>query len=472
MKSVMCRMLFLHVCVLLIFVLAPSAFALHPAAKIPDKVYSSHQSCRVMLDIAKKYKLEGVFSKEFEEGKLCLVRMDLAASLHLMEEKLAEKVVKEGAESVSRDDLSSLAEIEDELRTEMLMVRTRTFQARNEGLGTALYPLTKNISISGSMVGAFQNTIGNRQQKDGGDAVGRGDLVFNFRITDSTIAVINIRAEGGKGIDSRIANLGGLNGIATADGDNVRFYKAFVEQSLFDDRLIATIGKISITDYFDNNTAANDETSQFLATPFINAPAVSFPYNGPGARIHAKLGDTLTFGIGYTSSSATGDNITSNGFGIAELDAKIKVGELQGNYRVYGAVDGAKPDNTLKLQNRNAYNAGISIDQQLTEKLIVFGRFAQREKNVYTASRSWSAGVQYAGPIPGRSDDIFAVAYGQIAGSGGFLSAQEKLVETYYSIKLHEKINMVPIFQYIMQPAGSRGADNVAVLGIRSQVTF
>jgi hypothetical protein len=455
---------------LTLIVSAMPAFALHPEAKIPDQVNIDHQACKVLLDIASKYKIEGVFSKEFLEGKQQLTRIDIAASLSQISEKLAEKVIKEGAAAVSSEDLNRLQEIEEDLRSEMLLVHTRAFQTRNEGLGTSLYPLTKNISLSGSLVGVFQNSIGNKQQKDGGDATGRGDLVFNFKITDSTIAVVDIRAAGGTGIDRRVASLGGLNGLATNDGDNVRFYKAFVEQSLFDDRLIATLGKIDITDYFDNNAVANDETSQFLAGLFTNAPTVSFPLNGPGVRVHAKLGDNLTFGVGYASSTASGDGITSNGFGIAELDAKVTFRELQGNYRIYSAVDASKPDNSVKTQNKSAYNAGISVDQQLSDKLTLFARYAQREKNVYLTSRSWSAGLQYTGLIPGRNDDTCAVAYGQIAGAE--LSAQEKLVETYYSIKLHDKINVAPVFQYIMQPTGNRDADDVAILGIRSQVMF
>ncbi len=455
-----------------ILLVTVQAFALHPDSKIPDQVYAKDESCKILLDTAAKYKIEGVFSKEFEEGKMCLSRIELAASLHLIVEKLAEKVVKDGPGSVSREDLNKLNEIEEDLRNEMLLVRTRSFQSRNEGQGTNLHPLTRNISLSGSLAGTFQNTIGNKQQKDGGDAVGRGDLVFNFKITDSTIAVINIRAAGGTGIDRRVASLGGLNGLATNDGDNVRFNKAFVEQSLFDDKLIATIGKISITDYFDNNAVANDESSQFLSGPFINAPTVSFTDNGPGARIHAKFGDMFTFGVGYASSNATGDNITSNGFGIAELDTKVNFRELQGNYRLYAAVDGSKSDLVSKFQEKTAYNAGISIDQQLTDRLTFFGRYSQREKNVYLTYRSWSAGLQYTGLIPGRNDDTFAVAYGQIGGSGANLPSQEKLVETYYTVKLHDKINIVPIFQYIMQPTGNRTMDDVAILGIRSQVTF
>lgn len=464
----------LHLLVVALLALAVPVFALHPETRIPDKVYAHDRSCKILLDTAAKYKIEGIFPKEFAEGKQRLSRIELAAYLHLMEEALAEKVVREGSGSVSREDLDRLGEIEEDLRSEMLLVRTRAFQTRNEGLGTNLHPLTKNISISGSLVGAFQNSAGNKKQRDGGDVVGRGDLVFDFKITDTTIAVVNIRAAGGNGIDSRIDNLGGLNGLATADGDNVRFYKAFLEQLLFDDRLIATVGKIDIADYFDTNSAANDESRQFLAGLFTNSPTLSLSVNGPGARMHVELGDMLTLGIGYGSSTGNGDRITANGYGIAGLDAKIRFGGLDGNYRFYGAVDAAKADGGSKLQEKNAYNTGVSIDQQLTDRLTLFARFSQRERNIYAASRSWSAGIQYAGPIPGRDNDTFGIAYGQIAGKGKYLPAQEKLMETYYSVKLHEKVSLVPVYQLLIDPAGNQSGDygSVSILGLRSQITF
>lgn len=453
---------------LFMLLLCSPALALHPA--IPPKVDVTHQACKTLLEIAAKYKLEGVFPKEFEEGKKHLDRIELAATLDQISERLADKVVKEGSESVSSDDLNRLREIEEDLRSEMLLVHTRAFQSRNEGLGTDLHPITRNISMSGGLIGIFHSSAGYRETRDHATVVGRGDLVFNFKITDSTIAVIDVEATGGDGIDSHIASFSGLNAAAGSTGDRVRFRQAWVEHSMLEDRLIATIGKIDLTSYFDNNTVANDENSQFLASAFVNAHALSAPDIGPGVRLHAKLNDYLVFGIGYGSGDGSGNDIAAHGFGIAELDAKLKVGEVEGNYRLYGAVDSALPDGEIKLTRKNAYNTGVSIDQQLTGSLTLFGRYGQRERNVYQTSRSWSTGFQYAGLLPGRDDDIFGAAYGQISGKG--LPAREKLIEAYYGIKLHDKISIAPIYQYLINSLGSDDARAVTLLGLRSQVIF
>jgi len=454
------------------------SFALHPELQIPEKVEMKHDVCQIMSGIAKKYAIEGVFPKEFEEGKQCLNRVELAAALELITEKLAEKVVKEGAAAVAREDLQKLDEIREELRAEMLLVHTRTFQQRNETLGTLLHPLSKTISLSGQLVGVFQSTAG-LKPRDHSAVVGRGDLVFNFKIGDNTTAVIDLSATGGDGLDPAIPSFGGLNGVAGSTGDRALFRQAWVEQSLFDDHLIATIGKIDLANYFDSNNVANDENSQFLSGAFVNAHALSMAKKGPGARLQLKLADPLVLGIGYGSGDASGAEIIDHGFGIAELDYKVKLHELEGNYRVYGAVDGALPDkddtgavkpDSIKQKQKNAYNFGISIDQQVTDKLTLFGRFAQRERSVYLTSTSWSAGLQYTGLIPGRGDDVTAFAYGQISGRG--MQEQEKQFECYYKIKAQEKVTISPIVQYLITPQGDPARSNVVVLGLRSQVNF
>lgn len=460
---------------LLMFSLHTPAFALHPELLVPERVEIKHAACQTMSAIAKKYGVTGVFPKDFEEGKQCLNRVELAASLLLMTEKLAELVIKDGALPVAKEDLDKLSDIREELRAEMLLVGTRTFQQRNESLGTQLYPLTKNISLSGQMVGVFQSSAG-LKPRDHSAVVGRGDLVFSFRITDNTTAVIDLEATGGDGLDYKIPTFTGLNGVAGATGDRVRFRQAWVEHSLFNDDMLFTIGKIDLGNYFDNNAVANDENSQFLSGAFVSAHALSLPGIGPGARLQFRLSESLVLGIGYGSGNVdesgvpTGTDILDHGFGIAEIDYKLKNGELEGNYRVYGACDGAKPDNFIKLQRKNAYNFGVSIDQQVTGRLAIFGRYAQREQGAYLTNRSWSAGLQYTGLIPGRTEDVAALAYGQIHGQG--LQAPEKLLEWYYKIKIIEKIAVAPIVQYIITPLGDRDRDDSVVIGLRSQINF
>lgn len=456
------------------------ALALHPELAVPERVEHKHKACQEIVRLGNKYKVEGIFSPEFLEGKAECTRMDVAAAVHLLTEKMAEKVVQEGAGAVAREDLVLLAELKEELRAEMLLVNTRSFQSRYHELGTKFTALTKNISLSGGLVGVLQGSIGN-EPKDYADVVGRGDLVFNFKVGENTIAVIDVEATGGDGLDPRIANFSTLNGVAGSTGDRVRFREAWVEHAALGDRLILTAGKVDLSNYFDSNAVANDENGQFLAGAFVHSAVLPFPANGPGARLEAKLAEPLTFGLGYGSGdadsadSSDSADIFDHGFGIAELAYKCKVGELEGNYRIYGALDGALPDGEVKTGQDNAYSVGVSLDQQITDKLTLFARYGTRDEDVYTVRSAWSAGGQITGLIPERKDDVLGFAYGQILARGtedAPVDSQEKLAEVYYKFKVNDQIEVAPIAQYLINPAGNRSTDDVVVLALRSQISF
>ncbi len=455
---------------LLSLILPCTAVALHPDLVIPEKVEVKHKACQELLRIGRKYQVEGLFPKDFEAGKegCALTRLEMAVALQLLTERLAEKAMTEGP-VVAREDLALLSELKEELRGEMLLAQTRAFQLRYTELGTNLHALTKKITISGGMTGVLQGSAGNRP-KDYSDVVGRGDIVFSFKVGETTTAVIDIEATGGNGIDAHIASFSGLNGVAGATDDRVRFREAWVEHSAFNDRFIMTAGKISLTNYFDSNSIANNENSQFLASAFVNSAVLSTPDNGPGIRAHVRLAEPLTFGLGYASGDADSADILEHGVGIAELAWKYKTGELEGNIRGYGVIDSALPiANGVKTAQGNSLGAGVSIDQQLSDQLTLFARYGWHDQDFYRTKSAWSLGLQFTGPCQSRKDDLLAFAYGQVQGVG---SGQEKLLEFYYRLRLNEQINLSPHIQYLFKPEGDATRDDLLVLGLRTQIIF
>lgn len=448
-----------------LFLSSGAAFALHPELVVPERVQVKHKACQEIMRLGSKYQVEGLFSKEFQEGKHECNRIDVAVAVHLLTEKMAEKVVKEGNQAVDKEDLALLAELKEELRAEMLLVGTRTFQSRYEDLGTRFTALTKNISLSGGLVGVVQGTVGN-EPGDTADVVGRADLVFNFKVGDNTIAVVDLEATGGDGIDAEVASFSGLNGVAGSIGDTTRFREAWVEHAALNDKLVLTAGKLDLSNYFDSNAVANDENGQFLSAAFVHSAVLPFPSNGPGVRIEAKLAEPLTLGLGYGSGDADSADVFDHGFGIAEIAYQSKLGGLEGNYRLYGALDGSV------AEDDTATSFGVSLDQQVTDKLTLFARYGKSEKDLYEASQAWSAGGQYVGLIPGRNDDVLGVAYGQIKAAGEGVTAQERLAELYYKYLVSDQIEIAPVVQYLVNPAGDSAADDVVALALRTQISF
>ena len=334
----------------------------------------------------------------------------------------------------------------------------------------AMHPgMAKNIALGGGMVGVVQGSFGNKPGDHAG-VVGRGDLVLSFRVGEDTIAVMDLEATGGDGPDAGIPNFSLLNGVAGGSGDRLRFREAWVEHSAFSDRLIVTIGKVDLTNYFDINTVANDGNSQFLAGAFVNSAVLGAPGIGPGMRVHGKLTESLTLGLGYGSGDADSADILDHGFAVGELDCRLKPGGLEGNYRVYGTLDGAAPDGVKKLSAKHAFGYGFSVDQQVSENLTLFGRFGRRDEDAYAAKSAWSAGFRYVGPIPRRGDDSIGFGYGQVLAESA--SAQERLLEAYYKAKISDRIAISPHLQYLINPLGNKDADNVLVTGLRTLIIF
>lgn len=456
------------------------ALALHPELKIPEKVDVRHRACQEILRLAQKYQVDGVFDKDFEQGKTGCSRMDVAVALELVMEKMADKVVKEGSAAVANEDLVLVSDLKEELRGEMLLVNTRTFQQRREELGTRLTAVTKNITVSGGLTGVVQGSFGH-DPDDHVDAVGRGDIVFSFKVGENTIAAIDLEATGGDGIDAEVQSFSGLNAVGGSTGDRARFREAWVEHSMLGDRLLLTVGKIDLGNYFDTNQVANDENAQFLASAFTNSATLGAPGPGPGARLQAKLTEQLNFGLGYGSGSTEARDIEDHPYAIGELDYRLKYRGKEGNYRIYGFLDSSLPvvgtdpsGNPVfegtKIKRKDAWGYGLSIDQQIGDQCTLFGRWGARDREAFQTELAWSLGFQYEGAIPSRAKDMLGFAYGQVQVVDA--PSDEKLAELYYKFKANDQISITPVLQYLIDPQGNRDAKNVVVSGVRTQISF
>lgn len=442
-----------------------TAFALNPAPSFREKVSVKHQACQQIVRLAKKYEAEEVFPEGCDKGST--TSLDLAMALDAVTNRMAEMVAEEGAATVAQEDVALIELLWFELRTEMIHLDTRTFQMRNELLGTRLHALTKNISMSGGMVGVLQGSLRN-QPENRLDAVGRGDLLLNFKVGENTIAVIDMSATGGDGIDTNIPSFSTLNGIAGSTEDKVQFREAWIEHSAYDNRLLLRVGKIDL--YFDQNNIANDEISQFLSNAFVNSAILGAPLTGPGIRLQAQLGKPLVFISGYGSGDGDSNDLTDHGFGFAELDYNVRLGKREGNYRFYVTADGALPDEDNKLVQGTAIGYGTSIDQQLSDKLTVFGRYGWHDDEAYVSIAAWSAGLQYLGLFPKLKENVLGLAYGQVRAN--YVTSQEKLAEMYYKVTLTEQIDLSLHLQYLINAGGDRDKENVFVGGLRTHVVF
>jgi carbohydrate-selective porin OprB len=264
-----------------------------------------------------------------------------------------------------------------------------------------------------------------------------------------------------------VGSFSGLNDDAGSlqadDGvDRVSMREAWLQTFLLQERLRLVSGKIDLTNYFDSNTVANDETTQFITSAFVNNPTMEQPDNGPGFVAFFDTRRAFTFGFGLQSIDNSGTNITDDIYAIAEIGYRSHFFfNQEGNYRLWGKTKGGMEDN-------NGF--GVSIDQNLSTRLTAFGRYGANESDGASVESAWSAGLRLRSPFFTRVNDEVAFAFGMLDLVGG--NNKESALEVYYKFQVNDRFAVTPNFQAIFDPGGMGSNDTAGVIGIRTQVEF
>lgn len=312
-------------------------------------------------------------------------------------------------------------------------------------------------------------------------------------------AFLHLEAGTGSGLEDDLTLYSNVNRDADND-NNIRVTEFWYEQALCKDKAVLTFGKLDPTAYFDNNEAANDETTQFLGRIFRNSPAIEFPDNTAGIRAAYLPWEWLEASYGLFDANSDWEKIGDNLFNIGQVTFKTDFFSLPGNYRFLGWHNNAYHTKWLATEREKeaAFGFGLSFDQKLTDITTAFLRYGWQDPKVYnpdimatgdlnySLEHSWSAGLQFEGKTWGREKDVLAFAVGQIFPSDDYKKAGESLdparkaeteghLEAYYRIYVNEHLSITPDFQYIWNPFGKDVADDtggIFVGGMRAQVDF
>jgi len=266
------------------------------------------------------------------------------------------------------------------------------------------------------------------------------------------------------------ANVGSALGVNDdLDDQSIAVTELWWQQQLADESITLTLGKIDQTVYFDANRIANDETTQFLASPLVNNSAVPFPDNGLGANLRVQPSDDFYITAGFGDGNADARETGFNTFDGSALFAASEVGFIanrkgpgEGRYRALLWRNETDTD--------TGYGFAVSIDQSLGKGIVPFLRYGIGDDDVTDFEQLVSVGVGVESPF-NREGDLFAVGYVWSEPSDAMLD-NESLVELFYRAQLTEHVAVTPDVQVIFEP-GDPAADGVtAVLGVRVQATF
>jgi len=315
-------------------------------------------------------------------------------------------------------------------------------------------------------------TFQNAQQTSGVDTAADGnsyqlasaDLFFTAGLAQYTIFYADIVGLSGTPPDAEIDALTLLNGYTArlVRQNELNLREAWLMTELFDQKLSLTAGRVDLTNYFDHNAAANDETSQFISDALVNNPMLGLSENGAGvaAVFDPKTGFTAKFGYQQSSSAAT--NLSDSLFylvEVAQLWTPFDLGE--GNYRLW-----YRTDNSSGV-DRSGY--GISIDQRVSPIITVFARLGAAESDTPDDDSFYSAGLQFNRGLVFNPEDAWGVGYAHTELGVG---DQEDMIEGYYNLRMTEKLALTFHLSHVTEEP--QGGEKVSYLvpGLRLQASF
>jgi high affinity Mn2+ porin len=268
------------------------------------------------------------------------------------------------------------------------------------------------------------------------------------------------------------------------------------------EHLHLTFGKIDPFVFFDQNAAADDESTKFMNNAFVHNPlldsggdvgADAYGFT-PGAIVQYVNGQQkgsewgLSLGIFGSGPGANFSGSLAAPLMIAQAETQARFNYLPGSYRAYlwSNGRGVGYDNV----ERRHVGIGTSLDQKVADNLTLFARYGHQLKGKVKFDRALTVGTELAGGAWGRAADGLGIAVGALRTSGDFradspnidadgdgnadfgyqATGWEKQAELYYRYKVNGKFELTPDFQLIQRPAGDGTTQAIKVIGLRAKI--
>jgi len=283
----------------------------------------------------------------------------------------------------------------------------------------------------------------------------------------NALLFFDLEAIGGNGPDIVIPNFSGLNAdagsTASDDGlDRLTILEAWTEFKAIRDIFTVTFGKIDLTNYFDNNLHANDETSQFLSAVFVNNPVLPVYFNSPGIRFRTAFLNRFYIQYGLAMVDVSEINLMQDHFKILETGFKLfPESGWEANFRIFGFEQ--------PLAN-HSQGFGVSFDQLIANHFNLFGRYGKNQPKMadwHGIEEAWSVGLGIRQTFFNRE---FKIGIGWAETYRFQYEQTEKIAEFYFSNQLNKWVFVSPHFQWLIQPEANDKRHVLA--GLRLNFTY
>ena len=272
-------------------------------------------------------------------------------------------------------------------------------------------------------------------------------------------------------------NIGALWGTSDGIGSSESFpvVQLYYEQRLFDDRLLAVIGKIDTTNYVNTNRFA-DDTQYFMNRAFSSNPALNYPGNGLGAVLawqvtdHFYIGGCIADANGVETEAGFHSIDAGDFFTAVEAGLTLDIDGLgEGNYRLT-----AWHSDSASLEDLpEDHGLALSIDQEIGRGIVPFIRAAWSDADATGIPLVIAGGVCVEGPF-GREEDVLGLglAWGQ---SGDDQVDDQLTAEAFYRLQLAPSIQWMLGAQAILNaidPDTGNSDQSVGIFEMRIRITF
>jgi high affinity Mn2+ porin len=370
-------------------------------------------------------------------------------------------------------------------------------------------------------------------------------IFFGFRLAENTLFVFDPEIAGGRGFSGVNGVVNSTNGelprvaSATPKPYIARLYitqdfgfgteKEKIESDENQPagerpmtRYSITVGRFTLTDFFDNNRYSHDPRTQFMGWAVMYNGAWDYPADTRGYTwgwVHEF--HTKSWSLRYASAAeprvANGlrfdRRILVNRGDTLEEERRYSLRAHPGAVRVLEYANHARAGNyaeAIKLSEETAtrpdvtatrkngtlkYGAGISADQEITKDFGIFARLGwndgKTESFAFTAiDRLATGGVSLTGTKWKRKNDVVASeltvsglsaihreylalgGYDFLIGDGRLNYGTENIWESYYNARLFKGFSTTFDLQHIQNPAYNRDRGPVWVESIRLHMEF
>jgi high affinity Mn2+ porin len=373
-------------------------------------------------------------------------------------------------------------------------------------------------------------------------------IFFGATLWKGAEGYLNPEIAGGTGLSSTLGIAGFPNGETFRIGDpspQLYFARAYIKQhlalggqgsdTLLDGadqvreiipahRLDITLGKLALSDIFDDNVVSHDPRTDFLNWALMNNGAWDYAANTRGYTYMLAVeliqpSWALRFAEALEPSFANGPyinfNILKTQTENLELDKKIRFGSMPGNIRMLVFLNSNKgPSYLTVLQNKEngtdtsldvvygttyghlKYGAGFNMDQQVGRFVSAFLRAGWNNGQTATwafanIDQTASAGIRITGDRWKRKQDHVGIAavmdgisadHRQFLASGGYdfmigdgkltHYGPESILELFYEANFLHSLFITADYQMVTHPAYNMDRGPVHIFSIRTHVEF